>query len=159
MMVVMLQKTFASDRVSLAGFDLPAARLADPDGKAFLALYSPLVARVPNLDGKFADAGAAVAGQSADISYRGADNSSRAFGMAIRQIESAYNEFFADAVEQYRLSTANIVWTQDMSWLAYTRRCQTQSKSKPFRARMRKVNLSQSVTDLLLADSLPYVVS
>lgn len=120
--VVMLQKTFASGRLTMSGFDLPANRLGDPDGKAFLALYSPLVARVPGLSEKFEGIGTAVALEFSDIRYGGADVNTKAFSSVLRGVESGYNNFFKEASERYNASFSDIRKRQQSAWSDYTSR-------------------------------------
>lgn len=143
-MVVMLQKTFASGRLTMEGLDLSPDRLGDPDGKAFLALYSPLVARVPALDDKFASARATVALEFSDIKYGGVDVSTRAFAGVLREIESSYNDFFKEASERHNAMLSDIRSRQENAWHQYTNRLKSKRLSPNSRmsARTRKTVVS-----------------
>ena len=121
MIVGMLQKTFASGRLTMEGFDVSADRLSDPDSKAFLALYSPLVARVPGLDQKFAPTGEKIALEFSDITYGGNEASAQAFRVALDQIKSGYQSFFVQGAKQYQHILGTIPQRQQTAWADYTR--------------------------------------
>lgn len=93
-LVTMLQTLLASNKLSMDGFELPKEKLLDPDNKAFLTLYSPLVIYVPRLEKKFSNQKTNISNNYSDIIYGGKDLSSKRLRIHLEYLEKVYDNHF-----------------------------------------------------------------
>jgi len=117
--LVALQNGLITQDVELEGLPLGKERLAEPDGKAFLATFPLLALSTSDLDRKIKKAKPAIIRNIVDRKYGGRAENFNRYSSSVKRLQESYNNDYVSGSNSYVAAINSIRKRQDDAWTDY----------------------------------------